>query len=53
MALLKYVVLLHTDVPQAARFYAQGLGMGVTVCTHRWAQLQSGPFKISLLQAPR
>eukprot|EP00249_Psilotum_nudum_P003734 c17224_g1_i1 orf=417-764(-) len=52
MALLKYVVLLHRDVPRAARFYSQGLGLTVNVCTLRWAELQSGPFKVALMQAP-
>ncbi|CAM6110495.1 unnamed protein product [Calypogeia fissa] len=52
MALMKYVVLLNKDVPKAARFYAHGLGLAVTVCSERWAELRSGPFKIALMQAP-
>lgn len=53
MAVFKYLVLLHTDVPRAAQFYAHGLGLAVNVCTLRWAELQSGPCKIALMQAPR
>ena len=53
MSILKYMVLLHTDVPRAAQFYAHGLGLAVNVCTTRWAELQSGPFKIALMEAPR
>jgi hypothetical protein len=52
MAVFKYLVLLHTDVPKAAQFYAHGLGLAVNVCTLRWAELQSGPCKIALMQAP-
>ena len=53
MSILKYMVLLHTDVPRAAQFYAHGLGLAVNVCTTRWAELQSGPCKIALMEAPR
>eukprot|EP00250_Pteridium_aquilinum_P009999 c19080_g1_i2 orf=168-515(+) len=52
MALLKYVVMLHKDVPRAAKFYSDGLGLTVHVCTNRWAELQSGPFKLGLMQSP-
>lgn len=52
MALLKYVVMLHKDVPRAAKFYSDGLGLAVNVCTNRWAELQSGPFKLGLMQTP-
>jgi hypothetical protein len=53
MAVLKYMVLLHRDVPRAAQFYSHGLGLAVNVCTKRWAELQSGPCKIALMEAPR
>ena len=52
-AVLKYLVLLHVDVPRAAQFYAHGLGLAVNVCTSKWAELQSGPCKIALMEAPR
>lgn len=50
--MLKYLVLLHVDVPRAAQFYAHGLGLAVNVCTSKWAELQSGPCKIALMEAP-
>mmetsp|Transcript_21907 Transcript_21907/g.74463 ORF Transcript_21907/g.74463 Transcript_21907/m.74463 type:complete len:120 (-) Transcript_21907:64-423(-) len=42
MAALRHVLLLQRDVPRAARFYAEGLGLGVRVCTERWAELDPG-----------
>jgi catechol 2,3-dioxygenase-like lactoylglutathione lyase family enzyme len=50
-ATLKYVMLLQRDVPRAVAFYQQGLGMKATVVTERWAELQSGPFKLALKAA--
>ncbi|XP_057980499.1 uncharacterized protein LOC131166186 isoform X2 [Malania oleifera] len=52
MASFRWVLQLHRDVPKAARFYSEGLGFAVDVCTLRWAELQSGPFKLALLQSP-
>ncbi|XP_073392944.1 uncharacterized protein [Physcomitrium patens] len=52
MSVLKYMVLLNRDVPRAAQFYAHGLGLAVNVCTTRWAELQSGPCKIALMESP-
>ncbi|KAH7423689.1 hypothetical protein KP509_12G068900 [Ceratopteris richardii] len=52
MALLRYMVMLHKDVPRAAKFFHDGLGLTVRVCTHRWAELQSGPITLGLMQAP-
>jgi len=37
MSVLRHVLLLQRDVPAAARFYQEGLGLVVTVCTERWA----------------
>ena len=48
-ATLRWVLQLHRDVPRAARFYAEGLDFSVNVCTLRWAELQSGPFKLALM----
>ncbi|KAF3774980.1 hypothetical protein EJ110_NYTH51148 [Nymphaea thermarum] len=45
MALFRRLLQLHKDVPKAARFYSEGLGFTVNVCTLRWAELQSGPLK--------
>eukprot|EP00245_Coleochaete_scutata_P005239 TRINITY_DN18655_c0_g1_i1.p1 TRINITY_DN18655_c0_g1~~TRINITY_DN18655_c0_g1_i1.p1 ORF type:complete len:118 (-),score=19.53 TRINITY_DN18655_c0_g1_i1:66-419(-) len=50
MAVLKYIMLLQRDVPKAARFYGEGLGLKVNVCTERWAELQSGGMKLALKQ---
>lgn len=48
MAVLRHVLLLQRDVPAAARFYSEGLGLAVNVCTERWAELQSGPTRLGL-----
>ena len=50
-ATLKYIMLLQRDVPRAVAFYQQGLGMKATVVTERWAELQSGSFKLALKAA--
>ncbi|GLJ44872.1 hypothetical protein SUGI_0944540 [Cryptomeria japonica] len=52
-ATLRWIVQLHKDVPKAARFYSDGLGFTVNVCTLKWAELQSGPLTIALMQAPK
>lgn len=36
---LRHVLLLQRDVPAAAKFYRDGLGLVVNVCTERWAEL--------------
>ncbi|EYU40006.1 hypothetical protein ABFS82_05G111300 [Erythranthe guttata] len=51
-ATFRYLVQLHKDVPKAARFYSEGLGFTIDVCTLRWAELHSGPLKLSLLHSP-
>ncbi|KAJ8616270.1 hypothetical protein MRB53_035642 [Persea americana] len=51
MASLRWVLQLHKDVPRAARFYSEGLDFSVNVCTLKWAELQSGPFKLALMQS--
>ncbi|KAK1286319.1 hypothetical protein QJS10_CPB20g02093 [Acorus calamus] len=53
MASLRWVLQLHRDVPRAAKFYSEGLDFTVNVCTLRWAELQSGPFKLALMQSPK
>mmetsp|Transcript_31178 Transcript_31178/g.43214 ORF Transcript_31178/g.43214 Transcript_31178/m.43214 type:complete len:120 (+) Transcript_31178:183-542(+) len=50
-ATLKYIMLLQKDVPKAVRFYNEGLGLKVNCVTERWAELQSGNFKIALKAA--
>lgn len=48
MASLKYVLLLQRDVPRAAVFYSQGLGLRLKVLTERWAELDAGATTIAL-----
>ncbi|KAL8556746.1 hypothetical protein ACS0TY_004276 [Phlomoides rotata] len=50
-ATFRYLVQLHKDVPKAARFYSEGLGFKINVCTLRWAELHSGPLKLALLHS--
>ncbi|PRQ17520.1 putative glyoxalase/Bleomycin resistance protein/Dihydroxybiphenyl dioxygenase [Rosa chinensis] len=51
-ASFRWILQLHKDVPRAARFYSEGLDFTVHVCTLRWAELQSGPLKLGLMQSP-
>ncbi|CAA0842540.1 Lactoylglutathione lyase / glyoxalase I family protein [Striga hermonthica] len=51
-ASFRYLVQLHKDVPKAARFYSEGLGFTVNVCTLRWAELHSGQLKLALMHSP-
>ena len=39
---LRRALLLSADVPSAARFYSEGLGLTVAALTERWADLR-GP----------
>ena len=48
MTTLKYVLLLQRDVPKAAKFYTQGLGLRLKVLTERWAELEAGSTTIAL-----
>ncbi|KAK3024258.1 hypothetical protein RJ639_043634 [Escallonia herrerae] len=51
-ASFRWILQMHKDVPKAARFYKEGLDFSIDVCTLRWAELQSGPLKLALLQSP-
>ncbi|GAA0174276.1 hypothetical protein LIER_27703 [Lithospermum erythrorhizon] len=51
-ASFRWLLQLHKDVPKAARFYSQGLGFTINVCTLRFAELNSGPLKLALLHSP-
>lgn len=51
MSSLRYVLLLQRDVPRAARFYSEGLGLQLKVLTDRWAELESGGTTIALKAA--
>lgn len=48
---LRYVMLLQRDVPKAARFFADGLGLPVTVITEKWAELRCGDSTLALKAA--
>ena len=48
MATLRHVLLLQRDVPRAARFYSEGLGLPVAVLTERWAELRAGSTLLAL-----
>lgn len=50
---LRYIMLLQKDVPKAARFYSEGLGLQLRVLTERWAELESGGTTIALKAADR
>ena len=45
---LRYILLLHRDVPKAARFFTDGLGIAPKVVTEKWAEFQSGETTIAL-----
>ncbi|GMH00451.1 hypothetical protein Nepgr_002290 [Nepenthes gracilis] len=51
MAAFRWLLQLHKDVPRAARFYSEGLGLSINVCTPRWAELQTDSFKLALLHS--
>ncbi|KAF3772049.1 hypothetical protein EJ110_NYTH58872, partial [Nymphaea thermarum] len=53
MASFRWLLQLHKDVLKAARFYCEGLGFTVNVCTLRWAELQSSPLNLVLMQSSR
>lgn len=48
---LRYIMLLQRDVPKAARFYSEGLGLQLKVLTDRWAELDGGGATIALKAA--
>ncbi|XP_059654212.1 uncharacterized protein LOC132300922 [Cornus florida] len=50
-ASFRWMLQLHKDVPKAARLYSEGLDFTINVCSLRWAELQSGPLKLALLQS--
>ena len=52
-ALLRHVLLLQRDVPAAAKFYTEGLGLVAHVCTDRWAELGDASSASSSSDPPR
>jgi hypothetical protein len=53
MASLRYMLLLSKDVPSAAKFLSEGLGMSATVITEKWAELQSGGSTVAVKAVER
>ncbi len=41
-------MLLQKDVPKAARFYSEGLGLPVKVLSERWAEIDAGGTTLAL-----
>ena len=53
-ASLRHILLLQRDVPAAAHFYKEGLGLTVSkIVTDKWAELDAGDgaTRITLLKA--
>ena len=48
---LRYILLLQRDVPKAARFFTDGLGLTARVVTEKWAELSAGDSTIALKAA--
>ena len=48
---LRYILLLQRDVPKAAKFFTEGLGLSANVVTEKWAELQSGDSIVALKAA--
>lgn len=48
MTALRHILLLQRDVPLAARFYSEGLGLKLEVLTERWAELRAGQTTLAL-----
>lgn len=46
--MLRHILLLQRDVPKAAKFYSEGLGLKVKVLTERWAELHCGSSILAL-----
>lgn len=46
--MLRHILLLQRDVPKAAKFYSEGLGLEIRVLTERWAELDCGSSSLAL-----
>lgn len=53
MASFRYMLLLSKDVPAAAKFLSEGLGMSTTVMTEKWAELQCGGSTVAVKAVER
>jgi catechol-2,3-dioxygenase len=50
MVSLQYVLLLQRNVPRAAKYYSEGVGLKLIVLTEAWAELNAGGATIALKQ---
>ena len=48
VCMLRQILLLQRDVPRAAKFYSQSLGLKVNVLTDSWAELCCGSSVLAL-----
>lgn len=46
--MLRQILLLQRDLPKAAKFYQEGLGLPVKVLTERWAEFDVGCTTLAL-----
>jgi catechol-2,3-dioxygenase len=52
-AQLQYVLLLQRNVPRAAKYYSEGIGLQLNLLTESWAELQAGATIIALKHTER
>ena len=50
---LQHILLMQRNVPRAAKYYSEGLGMSLKVLTESWAELDAGGATVALKQADR
>lgn len=50
---LKQVLLFQRNVPRAAKYYSEGVGLQLSVLTEAWAELQAGSTTIALKHTDR
>jgi hypothetical protein len=55
MAAIRFrsLLLLSKDVPSAAKFMSEGLGMSTVVITEKWAELELGNSTIAIKSIER
>lgn len=47
---LRSILLLQRNVPRAAKYYSEGLGLPVKTLTSAWAELDGGGVAVTLKQ---
>lgn len=50
---LQHILLLQRNVPRAAKFYSEGVGLNLKVLTENWAELQAGSTTVALKHVSR